>query len=64
MKTYRNKVTGEYHTRLSDGTLSRGYASREELQQVIRRLQRNAAQRERYAAMKDCGLTKTPYGWE
>jgi len=47
MKTYRNKVTGEYHTRLSDGTLSRGYASREELQQVIRRLQRNAAQRQR-----------------
>jgi len=64
MKIYKHKVTGEYHTRLSDGTLSKGYASREDLREVIRRLQRNAAARERYTAMKDCGMTKTPYGWE
>ncbi len=64
MKVYRNQITGEFHTRLSDGTLSRGYASKDELKAVIRKLQHNAAQRERYAAMRDCGMTKTPYGWE
>ncbi len=25
---------------------------------------RNRSARERYAAVKSCGLTKTPYGWE
>jgi hypothetical protein len=64
MKIYKHKVSGEYHARLSDGTLSKGYASLAELKALVSKLQRNAAARERYAALRDCGMVKTPYGWE
>lgn len=64
MKLYRHKVTGKFYARLHDGTLSKPFDSIEELKAMVRKLRRNARQRERYAVMRDCGLVKTPYGWE
>jgi hypothetical protein len=64
MKIYRHKVSGQFHARLSDSTLSKGFASLAELKELVKKLNRNAAQRERYAALRSCGLVKTPYGWE
>jgi hypothetical protein len=64
MKLYRHKVTGQFHARLSDGSLSKGFATLAELKALLAKLRRNAAQRERYAAMRDCGMVKTTYGWE
>jgi len=64
MKIYKHKVSGQFHARLSDGSISKGFDTLDELKALIAKLNRNAAQRERYAAMRSCGLVKTAYGWE
>jgi hypothetical protein len=64
MTIYRHKTEGTYRAMLADGTMSKAFATREELLATLRQLQRNARRRETYQARRDMGQVKTPYGWE
>lgn len=64
MKIYRSKITGEFRGKLADGSFTRAFASVDELKAEVKRVRRNAARRELDQLRRDCGLTKTPYGWE
>lgn len=67
MKIYRHKETQQYHARLSDGAMSKGFSTKEELMALLKKLQRSERREQRYTAndaRRDCGLRRTPYGWE
>jgi hypothetical protein len=64
MKIYKHRIEGTYHAKLANGELSKGFASKENLLAMLRKLQRNARRYTADQARRDCGLIKTPYGWE
>ena len=64
MTIYRHRIEGTYRARMADGTLSKAFASKEELLSLLGKLQRKTRHYTRDEARRDCGLIKTPYGWE
>jgi hypothetical protein len=74
----QNKVAEKHQLRIARQTLQMsdamagvmGGMSKAEALAIIEkhdaevRTRRNAARRDRDSAMRDCGLVKTPYGWE
>lgn len=66
--TCRRKTLGELYRELdsfkADVLNARSDAERDAAKKQVQRLQSRIANRERYQAMRDLGLTKTPWGWE